>query len=108
MDNRKFSLQPIQILGIAITIGVLIAAVTYEFAIVKPVAIRETAAGQWSIWREIVYELVLIPLWATGYFGYILYALPLENWSWRRAARSGIHVMISGAGAGILLALAGR
>lgn len=108
MDKEKFSLQPTQILGIAIMVGVLIIVAIYAFAIVKPMAIREIEAGRWSVWNEIVYKLVFIPLWVIAYFGYMLYALPLEKWSWRQAARSGIQAVISGAIIGIIVALAGR
>ncbi|MCS6963838.1 hypothetical protein [Thermoflexus sp.] len=108
MNREKFSLKPIQILGFAIMISVLIVASIYAFLIAKPIAIREMAAGRWTIWHEIVYKLVLIPLWVIAYFGYMLYSLPLEQWSWKRAARSGIEAVISGAVIGIIVSLAGR
>lgn len=105
MSHEKFSLKPIQILGFSIMVGVLITASIYALVIWKPFAIRETEAGRWSIWYEILDKLILISLWVIGYFGYILYALPFERWSWRRAARSGIEAAVSGAIFGLIVSL---
>lgn len=106
MSDEKNILRPTQILGCLIMIGVLIAVSIWAFMIWKPFAIREMEAGRWSIWHVIIDRLILFALWAIAYFGYTLYALPLEEWSWKRAARSGIEAAISGALIGLMVSLA--
>lgn len=104
----KFPLAPIQILGVLIMLGMLVAATVYGLAWVKPMAIQMKAEGRWTMGHEILYKIPLVLLFAVGYFGYTLAALPQEGWSWRRAAKSGIEAVIVGAIAGLLVSLAQR
>jgi hypothetical protein len=46
--------------------------------------------------------------WVIAYMGYTIGALPDNKWDWKRAARSGLEAVISGAIIGALYALMSR
>lgn len=104
----KFPLAPIQILGVLIMLGMVVAATVYGLAWVKPMAIQMKVEGRWTTWHEIFYKIPLVLMFAVAYFGYTLAALPQEGWNWQRAARSGIEAVIVGAITGLLVSLAQR
>jgi hypothetical protein len=78
------------------------------FAIWKPRAMALIAAGKWTWWDEVMEKLILIGFWVIAYMGYTIGALPDNKWDWRRAAKSGLEALISGAIVGALYALMSR
>jgi hypothetical protein len=101
-------IHPLFIVGFLIMVVDLIAAVYWSLEIQKPRAIALKAAGQWTLWDEIVDKLILIGFWVIAYMGYTIGALPDNKWDWRRAAKSGLEALISGAIVGALYALMSR
>jgi hypothetical protein len=101
-------IHPLNIAGFVIMVVDLIAAAYWVMEIQKPRAIALKAAGQWTLWDEIVDKLILMGFWAIAYMGYAIGALPDNKWDWRRAAKSGLEALISGAIMGALYALMSR
>jgi hypothetical protein len=110
MSNKSFDpkIYPLNIVGFLIMVADLIAAAYWAMEIQKPRAIALKAAGQWTLWDEIVDKLILIGFWVIAYMGYTVGALPDNKWDWKRAARSGLEAVISGAIVGALYALMSR
>jgi hypothetical protein len=110
MSNKPLDpkIYPLNIVGFAIMVADLVVAAYWVMEIQKPRAIALKAAGRWTLWDEIVDKLILMGFWAIAYIGYTIGALPDTNWDWRRAVRSGLEAVISGAIMGALYALMSR
>ena len=110
MPNKSFNtrIHPLFIVGFLIMVADLAAAAYWALEIQKPRAIALKAAGAWTWWDEILDKLILMGFWVIGYMGYVIQNLPEYGWSWKRAARSGLEAVISGAIVGALYALMAR
>jgi len=108
MESKNSKIHPLFIVGALIMVAALIAAGYWALAIQKPRAMALKAAGAWTLWDEVMDKLILIGFWVIAYMGYIIQNLPEHGWSWKRAARSGIEAVISGAIVGALYALMSR
>jgi hypothetical protein len=110
MSNKSLDhkIYPLNIVGFAIMVAGLIVAAYWVMEIQKPRAIALKAAGQWTLWDEIADKLILMGFWVIAYMGYTIGALPDNKWDWRRAAKSGLEALISGAIVGALYALMSR
>ena len=110
VSNKSFDpkIYPLNIVGLLIMVANLIALGYWMLAIQKPRAIALMAAGQWTLWDEIIEKLILIGFWVVAYMGYTVGALPDNKWDWKRAAQSGLEAVISGAIVGALYAMISR
>ena len=91
--------------------GIMVAdfiAMGYWTLAMKPRVIAKMAAGQWSLWAEILDKLIIIGFGAIGYIGYAMEVLPENEWNWKRAVQSGVEAVISGLIFGALYALMSR
>ncbi len=110
MSGKSFDpkIYPLNIVGFLIMVADLIALGYWALAIEKPRAIAKMAAGQWTLWDEIIEKLIIIGFWVIAYMGYTVGALPDNKWDWKRAAQSGLEAVISGAIVGALYAMISR
>ena len=110
MTNKPSTtkIHPLNIVGTLIMVADLIAAGYWALVIEKPRATAKMAAGQWTLWDEVIEKLIIIGFWVIAYMGYTVGALPDNKWDWKRAARSGLEAVISGAIVGALYALMAR
>ncbi|SNB73848.1 hypothetical protein [Thermoflexus hugenholtzii] len=103
MESKNSRIHPLFIVGTLIMVATLVALGYWALAIEKPRAIALKAAGAWTFWDEVKSKLIPIGFWVIAYMGYIIQNLPEHGWSWKRAARSGIEAVISGAIVGALI-----
>ena len=110
MSNQSLDpkIHPLNIVGFVIMVADLVALGCWSLAIWKPRAMALIAAGKWTWWDEVMEKLILIGFWVIAYMGYTIGALPDNKWNWRRAAKSGLEALISGAIVGALYALMSR